>query len=36
MGENPGRVLEGTPSRPEASPENAREHLAEEGAGFGR
>ena len=35
MGENPGRVLEGTPSRPEASPENAREHKAAEGGGLG-
>ena len=34
MGENPDRVLEGTPSRPEASPENAREHKAEEGGGL--
>jgi hypothetical protein len=34
MGENPGRVLEGTPSRPEASPEDAREHNAEEGGGL--
>jgi hypothetical protein len=34
MGENAGRVLEGTPSRPEASPENAREHKVEEGGGL--
>ncbi len=34
MGENPDRVLEGTPSRPEASPEKAREHEAEEGGGL--
>jgi hypothetical protein len=34
MGENPGRVSEGTPSRPEASPEDAREHNAEEGGGL--
>ncbi len=34
MGENPGRVLEGTPGRPEASPENARGHKAEEGGGL--
>jgi hypothetical protein len=34
MGENPGRVLQGTPSRPEASLENAREDNAEEGGGL--
>ena len=34
MGENPGRVLEGTPGRPEASPEDAQNQETEEGGGL--